>query len=307
MDQRLPLTPNLHINAFSGGTLTEIESAITNGVVHKKGDVLYLTQRPSIDIVEDASVHIADAKGRGIEFWQENSILYIVNDDTIYKGSQSTSLSTSPTTGTKRVYFFPIGGVLIMLDPENDEGWSITTGDAVAAINDADFPPNQTPAIGLAAGGAVLNNVLYVLGTDGTIYGSDNADGESWNALNFINASRDPDGGVYLAKTHDNLIAFGVASIEVFWDAGNSNGSPLSRRQDVAYTGLGCASAESVWAVGDRVFFASVDASGALGIHLFEQFTPRKISTDTIDSFITQAVVKEGLYADGFRSISGRA
>jgi len=85
----------------------------------------------------------------------------------------------------------------------------------------------------------------------------------------------------------------GTSSIEVFYDAGNSSGSPLSRRQDVSW-GLGCASAESVWEIGDRIFFASVDESGALGIHVLEQFTPSKISTDTIDSFITQAVINDG-------------
>jgi len=78
-----------------------------------------------------------------------------------------------------------------MTDPENDEAWSITTGDAVAAIA-SNFPST------LAAGGSVLNNALYVMDTAGVIYGSESGDGTTWNALNFISAARDPDGGVYL-------------------------------------------------------------------------------------------------------------
>ena len=286
METRLPLIPNIHINAFSGGTITELESGITNGVIHQKNGINYLTQRPSMDIAEDASVHISDTKGRGLYYWAENSILYIINDGTLYKASQSTSLSTSPSAGTKRCYFFPIGGKLVMLDPENDEGWTITTGDAVAAIA-SNFPST------LAAGGAVLNNVLYVLDTAGVVYGSDSGDATVWNALNFLGAARDPDGGVHLGKHHDSLIVLGPASLEVFYDAGNSSGSPLSRRQDVAYTGLGCTSGESVWEIGDRLFWVGVDGAGATGVYTLEQFTPRKISTDTIDSFITQALVKD--------------
>jgi len=193
---------------------------------------------------------------------------------------------------------------MLMLDPENDQGFSITSGDVVTEITDVDFPPKQTPAVGLAGGGAVLNNALYVLGEDGIIYGSDDGDGTAWSALNFIAAARDPDGGVYLAKHHDNLIAMGTSTIEVFYDAGNATGSPLSRRQDVSYN-IGCVSAESVWEIGDRLFFAGVDSAGAIEVYAFEQFTPRKISTDTIDSFITQAVQKDGysLMGSGFTAV----
>jgi len=287
MDIRIPVIPDLHINEFSGGTITELESGITNGIVQTKNGKPYLTQRPSIDIIEDADDLVADAKGRGLYWWAENSVLYIINNGTLYKGSQGTSLSTSPTAGTKRCYFFPIGGKLIMLDPENNEGWSITTGDAVAAISDVDFPTT------LAGGGAVLNNVLYVLTEAGVVNGSDNADGTSWNALNFINASRDTDGGVYLGKHHDNLAVMGPASTEFLYDAGNASGSPLSRRQDVTYN-IGCGIAESVWEIGDRLYYVGVDGAGALGVYTMETFTPRKVSTATLDSWLTQAVVKDG-------------
>jgi len=286
MDIRIPLTPDIHIKEFSGGSITELESGITNGIVQIKGGAPYLTQRPSIDVFEDAGGLIADAKGRGIFFWDENSVLYIVNDDNLYKGTQGTSISSGLTSGTKRCYFFPIGGKIILTDPQNDEAWSVTTGDTVAAVSDGDFPST------LAAGGAVLNNALYVLGEDGVVYGSDSGDGTSWDALNFIGATRDPDGGVYLARHHDNLAVFGPASVEFFYDAGNPSGSPLSRRQDVTYQ-IGCAIPESVWEIGDRLFWAGVDAAGAIEFYTLENFTPRKISTPTIDSMLTQSVVKD--------------
>ena len=298
---RIPAAKQLRIKQFSGGSITELSSGITNGILQTVDGIPYITQRPSIDVFEDAGDAGGGAKGRGIFFFADNSTTYICNDDNIYKGSQDTSISAAVTSGSKRVYWVPIGGKVIMLNPEGDEAFSITTGDTVAEITDTDFPPKQTPAIGLADGGAYLNNALYVLGENGTIYGSDSGDGTSWSALNFTTASRDPDGGVFLGKHHDSLVAFGFSSIEVYYDAGNSTGSPLSRRQDVAYN-IGCAFGQAVWEIGDRLFFCGVDAAGALGIYVMEQFQLRKISTTDIDSFITQAVVKEGyaLMASGF-------
>lgn len=283
---RLPATPQLHINAFSGGTITELESGITNGIVQTKNGIPYLTQRPAIDVFEDADGLTADARGRGVFFWSENSILYIVNNDNLYKSNQGASISSGLTAGTKRVYFFPIGGKIILTDPENDEAWSVTTGDTVAAVSDGDFPTT------LAGGGAVLNNALYVMDAAGVVYGSDDGDGTSWNALNFITAARDPDGGIYLAKHHDNLVAMGPATLEFFYDAGNATGSPLSRRQDVTYN-IGNGLAESTWEIGDRLYWVGVDAAGALEVYTLENFSPRKISVPTLDSMITQAVVKD--------------
>ena len=292
---RLPVAKQLDIKAFSGGTITELEAGITNGIVQVVGEVAYVTQRPSVDVFEDAGGAGAAAKGRGIFYWPDTGSTYICNDTDIYKDTQATSISSAITTGSARCYWFPIGGVVIFTDPENDEAFSIATNDTVAAINDTDFPST------LAHGGAYLNNAIYLLSEDGTIYGSDSGDGTSWSALNFIQASRDPDGGVFMAKHHDSLLVFGYSTIEVYYDAANTSGSPLSRRQDVSYN-IGCAFGPAVWEIGDRCFWVGVDAAGAFSVYVMEQFQVRKISTDSIDSFITQAFVKGGYtaWASGF-------
>lgn len=288
---RIPLTPDLHINKFSGGTITELESGTTNGVFDKNESGIYLTQRPAIDISADASQTVADSKGRGVYYWADNSAIYFVNDDTLYKSGYGTVVDTI-TAGTKKCYFFSLGGKMIVLDPENNQGHTVTSGDVLTTISDTDFPPNQTPAVGLAYGGAVLDGTLYVLGEDGTLYGSDLEDATAWNALNFINAERDVDGGVYLGKHHDHLVAIGPKSIEFFYDAANSTGSPLARRQDVYHT-IGCASGESVWENGDNLFFVGSDENGSIGVYLIDNFQIIKVSTSTIDSFLSQAIVKD--------------
>lgn len=295
---KIPLFPDLHINAFTGATIDEKDAGITNGIVEKRGETMYVTQRPSIDVFEDASTNANDSRGRAVFYWDEAADLYFINNGTIYKNSHSTIVSVLPTVGTKKCTFIEAGGKLVLLDAENNQGFTITTGDTVAEITDTDFPPKQTPAIGLAFGGASLDKYLFVLGVDGIIYNSKVNDPTVWAALDFLEAERSPDGGQYLGKHHDNIVVYGVRTIEFFYDRANVSGSPLSRRQDIAYQ-IGCTSGESVWEEGDRSFFVGTDFSGSLKVFTLENFDIKKISTTSIDSLLTQAITKSGYFVNG--------
>lgn len=289
---RIPLAPNLHINAFNGATITEKDSGMINGIVEKRGEVLYTTQRPSIDVFENASVNVSDARGRAIYHWDAADDLYFFNNDTIYKNSHASVVSASPTAGTKKCKFLEAGVYLVLLDAENNEGWTITTGDVVAAISDVDFPST------LAYGGAVLDNYLFAMDKDGVIWNSSVNDPTVWAALDFLEAERETDAGVYLGKHHDNIAAYGSRTLEFFWDSANASGSVLSRRQDAAYQ-IGCTSGESVWEEGDRSFFVGNDFSGALKVFTLENFAVKKVSTSSIDSYLTQVVTKNGYFING--------
>jgi hypothetical protein len=270
---------------------------MTNAIVYDEGGKLIVSQRPGIDIFEEADTHIADARGRAISYWEANSALYIVNNDTIYKGSQSSELGGAGngaiTAGTEKCKFLVLDDKLILLDAANDQGWTITTGDVLAEITDVDFPPKQTPAVGITHGGAVLNGYLYVLGENGVIFNSNISDATAWTAIDFVEAERDPDGGIYLAKHHDHLAVFGSRTIEFFYDNGNPVGSPLNRRQDVAYN-IGCVSGTSVWEMGDVIFFVGVNTVGSIGVYVIENFAIRKISEGDFDAYLTQAIMKDG-------------
>jgi len=295
---RLNPAVDLHINAFNGATITELDSGLTNAIVETRGGKTYITQRPSIDVTENADTHISDARGRAIYYWPETTSVYVVNNDNIYKGSQSNSISTALTAGVTKCHFRVLGTTLLVINPAGNELFTISNADSVAEVTDTDFPPKQTPAVPLAYGMVVLDNYVFVLGTNGIIYQSDSKDVTSWDALAFLEAERDPDAGVYIAKHHDNIVAFGAGTTEFFYDAANTAGSVLSRRQDVSYL-IGCSSGQSVWEIGDRCFFLSVNAAGAINAHVLENFQLRKISTSTLDSFFTEAIVKGGYTAIG--------
>ena len=299
---RLPVAVDLHINQFAGASITEYDRGITNGMIEKVGDRLYVTQRPAIDILEYATDTVSDERGRGTYFWSYDSKLYFINNDTIYQNSYGTDIDTI-SAGVSRVYMMALDDLLIILDPENDDGWTLNSSGTLAQITDTTFPPEDTPAVGLAHGGAVLDGYLFVLGENGTIYNSDFEDATSWTGTSFTTAERDIDGGVYLGKHHDQLVVFGPKTIEFFYDAGNATGSPLNRRQDVFHN-IGCIDGNSVWTEGDRLFFVGSEPSGAVSVYVLENFIPRKISTANLDAFIAQNRVSDGyaFVGSGFTS-----
>ena len=295
---RLPVASDLHINAFSGGVITEQESGMTNAVIEERSGTSYITQRPSLDIYEDASAAVADARGRGIIYWDDLSAAYYVNNDTLYKSSYSTTISTALTAGTKNVKMLILSSTVIILDAENNQGFVLNNADSLSEITDGNFPPKDSPAVGLAFGGAVLDKYLFVMDVNGVIHNSKLNNASLFEPLGFKEAERETDAGVYLGKHHDNIVAYGASTIEFFYNAANSVGSPLNRRQDVQYN-IGCTSGESVWEDLDRAFFVGVNDSGALGVYTLVNFQVNKISKSTLDSYLTQTIVKDGLTATG--------
>jgi len=182
------------------------------------------------------------------------------------------------TVGTNR---------LVILDAENNKGWQM---DAALNLNQiaSNFPATLTH------GGAILDGYLFVMDEDGVIYNSAVNDPTTFPATGFITAERENDKGVYLAKHHDHLVAFGTRTIEFFYDASNTVGSPLNRRQDVSYT-YGCASGLSVWEDNDIIYFLGTDSSGQLGVWRMENFQISPVSTDAINSYLSKGLTQTGL------------
>ena len=297
---RLPIVKSLHIEDFAGTSIETADYFNENAVIGSYEDGrIYATQRPSIDIFEDASEasNPHTGKGRGVYYWTKASDRYIVRDNKIYKGSAESAAIATITTGTEKVYFVEMVNFLVILDPENNKGYYIansTPWETVVEIVDVDFPPKQTPAVQLTGGGAFLSGRLYVGGTDGAIYGSDSNTPVDWTAQNKISAEREADGGVYVDKHLDHIVMFGTRTIEFFYlpSPANATGSPLSRRRDIFHN-IGMLQADAAWREGDNIYFVAVHPSGPLDTMKMTQFIPQSVSTPEIESYITNARLVE--------------
>jgi len=109
----------------------------------------------------------------------------------------------------------------------------------LTAIGDADYPTVTVPGV------AYLNGRIYVMETDGTISHSDEDDFTSWDALNFVTAQFEPDGGIAISRSAEYIVAFGVYTTEFFWDASNPTGAVISAVPNSVLM-VGCANAASV-------------------------------------------------------------
>lgn len=284
---RIPLAVDLNIEQFAGPTVTQFSSFMKNAVVEKVGPEpdtkLFVRHRPAFTLVNDNPT--AKVAGRGIFFWEDNSTLYYVNSDTVYRGDYA-SVGTI-TASTKKCYFTQVGTRILMTDPANNQAWTITTAHALAQITDADFPAT------LADGAVTLNGVGYVLAENGDIYGSDSENAASWQALNVLNAERQPDGGIYIGPHYDHIVVFGSRTIEFFYDNANPSGSALQRRTDVFHN-VGAISGESIWQVGDAIYFLGTEAKGSVNVYKLEGFQLEKISSTGLNTYLTNLLYRSG-------------
>lgn len=290
---KVNLAVGLDIQNFTGSSITDYNSGVTNCIIKRTGERPILTQRPSIDISEDASGLGLNDRARGIYYWEENSKLYIVHDNDVYPANQSAVALGQITAGSERVTILETTGTpyMIILDSENDEGWYVSTAESLTQIA-SNFPTT------LAHGGAVLDGYLFVMDEDGVIYNSAVNDPTTFPATGFLTAERERDKGVSLIKHHDHLVAFGTRTIEFFYDAGNSTGSPLNRRSDISYN-VGCADGLSMWENGDIVYFIGSNRPGQLSVYKLENFRLEVVSTDAINSYLTQGLTQDGLKVNG--------
>lgn len=294
---RIPLAVDLNIEQFAGPSVTQFSSFMKNAVVEQVGPEpdtkLFVRHRPAFTLVNDNNT--AKVAGRGIFFWEDNATLYYVNSDTVYRGDY-TSVGTI-TASTKKCYFTQVGTRILLTDPANNQAWTITTAHALAQVTDADFPAT------LADGAVTLNGRGYVLDEAGDIYGSNSDDGTSWEPLNVVNAERQPDGGIYIGPHYDHIVVFGPRTIEFFRDAGNPTGSVLTRRDDVFYN-VGAISGESVWQVGDVIYFLGTEAKGSVNVYKLEGFQLEKISSTGLNTYLTNLLFRagKGVLFSGFQA-----
>jgi len=298
------LAVNLDIQAFSGSQITDYNSGLTNCTLLEKGVItrngksyprLIVTQRASIDVLEDSDLIAAlNDRARGIYYWEKNAKRYIIHDNDVYETTQdSTRIAENSgtfSTGSERCTIVESTGTtdyLIILDAENNKGWVMDSSKTLDQIV-SNFPST------LAHGGLTLDGYTLVMDEDGVIYNSTLNDPTTFPATGFITAERERDKGVYLGRHHDNAVAGGTRTTEFLYDAGNSTGSPLSRRADISYN-IGWADGLAVWEDGDVIYFLGSNPSGQLAVYRLENFGIKEVENDTLASYLTQGITQDDL------------
>jgi hypothetical protein len=172
--------------------------------------------------------------------------------------------------------------------------WTVSVSQTLASVGSPiSMSSPTTPIRNLAYGAAYLDGSVYVLTTDGRIYGSNYEDSTTWNALNYLTKTSEADGGVALCKHLNYILAWGQWSGGVFYDAGNLTGSPLSR-YEAAKTEIGCAAGTSVVQFSGTVGWIGQSREAGKGVFLMNGLTPQKVSTTSIDNYLNASVLNNG-------------
>lgn len=168
---------------------------------------------------------------RGMYYWKDQDKLFLAYSDKIavYVGSTGVlSTTLTPwvsTTGTVGFTEFQYAsGVVKLVAADGTKIITIDTTNTVVVGADADQPAAFDPNV------IYLDGYLFLVkSSTADIYNSNLDDPLAFTAGDFITAEMIPDSLVRIGRLNNYILAFGTASIEYFYDAGNASGSPLNR------------------------------------------------------------------------------
>lgn len=238
--------------------------------------------------------------GTGLGMYHWRGSVYFILNGTLYKDGVTVTGVLDQTGGSYR--FSAILGAtpkLVFGNGVKTYTYDGTTISSDLHTIDVDFPLTTVKGI------VYLDGATYVMNSSGEIWGSaiNSVDQPGdWSAVNFIAAQGEPDAGVALAKQLVYVIAFGQWSTEVFFNAGVGTASPLGR-VDGSKISYGCATAESIQEIDDRLIWISSTKSAAVQVSMMDQLNHQVISDQFIDRLLQSSnltqVISSQMKVDG--------
>jgi len=125
--------------------------------------------------------------------------------------------------------------------------------------------------------------IILAKGSD--VYNCDLDQPSRWSADNFLSAEMFPDPVRALARQNNQVVVFGGNSIEFFYDAANSSGSPLSRNDSTTIQ-MGTAAPHCIYQNEKFCAYVSQSDSGGRAVWLIEGFQPKKVSDEYIERIL---------------------
>lgn len=233
-------------------------------------------KRPGLD--EHSRPPAGNAAGCGTYNWLGD--IYSVFGPTLYKNG----VSVGTVDATNGVYRFSscLGSTPKLQLGNGVKAYNYDSGAGLVQITDPQFPTS------FVKGWAYLDATTYVMKATAHIQGSDLNDPVNWDVLNDILAQIEPDQGVALAKQLVYVTGLKQWTTEIFYDAANSTGSPLSPVQG-AKLNWGCVTADSVQDIDGVLLWAATNRSSAVSIILVENLKATPVSTKPIERLLENA------------------
>lgn len=180
------------------------------------------------------------------------------------------------------------GTATLFLTSDDNKGWTYQNGGSLTNISDGDFPGNATRTITGAF--AHLGGYPFIMDTTGRIYNGDLNSASAWTANSYVTCDVIPDVGVGCVTNGDLIVGFCKTHFELFRNAGNPTGSPLSRLDgQAAVQQIGCVNANAIATMRDTIYFVGADTSGTLGLYSLSGGQPNLLSPSEIGAALAIA------------------
>jgi hypothetical protein len=137
-----------------------------------------------------------------------------------------------------------------------------------------------------AWGYVYLNGLFYVMDKQGIIWNTLQFEGAlSFDPVSYMPANSNPDYGVAIARQLSYLIAIKQQSVQVFYDAGNSPGSPLEVVPD-SQMPFGCLTGSSLQSIDNSLFWITYNETVSPQIVRVDNLVPQIVSTPAVDRIL---------------------
>jgi len=226
---------------------------------------------------------------RGMYFWEDQNKLYVAYDTyvdvvTATTGTRTAHLNlfaagTGPVAFTE--FYYDNGSTKIVVG-DGAKLFTIDSSDVSVQSTDPDLPSSFIPSL------VFLDGYLFLI-KSGTsdIYNSTLNDPLAWVSGDFITAEMIPDTLLGISRLNNYLIAFGSASVEYFFDAGNASGSPL-QRNDTPVKHIGFLGGYATH--GNKVFFVGQYANTTPMLFVLEDFKVDEVNLPQLRRFMDQDI-----------------
>lgn len=153
-----------------------------------------------------------------------------------------------------------------------------------------------------------MDGYAFILDSANKIWNSDINSLANWTATSFIAKQIIQDYPLGLAKLNNQIIAFGQSTMEVFYNAGNTVGSPLlpirhlHQRVGLVKSTSAIERTHYYAVVGDRIYFAGRKSGGtdSVGVFSYDGQRVEKISNQYIDKIFSEESGCACVYSVGF-------
>ena len=244
--------------------------------------------------------------GQGMFYWTANQGTIVVSGGNAYAinyvglpipSLQKSLLGTISVSTVRSCSFCIVPAALpylVLSTSYGDAGYYLQNGGVLTKITDPNYPFDTVPGI------VYLDGTTYVMDSSAGIWASQNLNDPTVWSGNVIYANSESDQAIALAKQLVYVIAFKSTSTQVFYDAGNATGSPLSQVQG-ALIPYGCFSAQTIQEIDSTLLWVTNSKIQAKQIIRLDNLAPRIISTPAIERFLD---LSTSLYSDYLRSFS---